>query len=188
MVHPATRILLFVILAAALSWLSAAGLALVAVIFLPWALLRAQRFFRFLYRLRYVLLAMVAVHALTFGTAFDGETLSQLGLTLARLLLVIALLCVLVSALPREHLLSGLVVLLEPLARFGVPAERIAIRLALTLSYAEQARGRGWHELLHDLNSPPGPAIATVSAVPRLSFSYIDPALIALCCALVALL
>ncbi len=63
----------------------------------------------------------------------DG--LMQLG----RLFCVLAGLSILLTSLSQVRLISGLYTLSYPLRFFGVSRERVAVRLALTLHYAEKA-------------------------------------------------
>lgn len=58
---------------------------------------------------------------------------------LSRLVCVLAGLSILLTLLPQEKLVSGLYSLLYPLRYIGVSRARIAVRLALTLHYAERA-------------------------------------------------
>ncbi len=55
------------------------------------------------------------------------------------LLLMIAALAVVLAYLPRQKLLTGIYVLLLPLKPLGMPVERFAVRLWLTLHYTETA-------------------------------------------------
>jgi energy-coupling factor transport system permease protein len=78
-------------------------------------------------------------------------------LLLARLLAVLAGLAVLLDRLPRAQLISGLYTLAYPLHYLGVPRERIAVRLALTLDYAESAvrdTSRDWRASIAALINP----------------------------------
>jgi len=56
-----------------------------------------------------------------------------------RVLLMIAALAVVFAYLPRQKLLAGIYVLLLPLKPLGMPIERFAVRLWLTLHYTETA-------------------------------------------------
>jgi energy-coupling factor transport system permease protein len=58
---------------------------------------------------------------------------------LSRLVFVLAGLSVLLTSLSQEQLISGIYSLSYPLRLFGLSRERIAVRLALTLNYAEKA-------------------------------------------------
>jgi energy-coupling factor transport system permease protein len=58
---------------------------------------------------------------------------------LARLSCVLAALSILLTLLSREKLISGIYLLAFPARFIGISRERIAVRLALTLHYAENA-------------------------------------------------
>lgn len=58
---------------------------------------------------------------------------------LSRLVCVLAGLSILLTLLPQEKLVSGIYLLLYPLRYVGVSRARVAVRLALTLHYAERA-------------------------------------------------
>lgn len=78
----------------------------------------------------------------------DGAT------QLLRLLAALASLAVLLDGLHRLELISGLYSLFAPLRYIGLSRERCAIRLALTLHYAEVAMLRSharWQDALHGL-------------------------------------
>lgn len=62
-----------------------------------------------------------------------------------RLLILLAALVWLLGMLSTQDLLRGMLLLLQPLRRFGLDGERVAIRLALTLRYAGSNRLGDWH-------------------------------------------
>jgi len=66
-------------------------------------------------------------------------------------------LAILLDRLHRQQLIAGLYTLLAPLRLIGVSRERAAVRLALTLQYAEAAMLRktnSWQDNLHGLFEP----------------------------------
>jgi hypothetical protein len=69
----------------------------------------------------------------TWEGLFDGAT--QMG----RLLSVLSGLAILLTLLSQARLIVGLYSLMYPLSWFGLSRERFAVRLALTLEYAESA-------------------------------------------------
>lgn len=152
--HPATRILLWVSLA--FFSFSADPRGLLALSFLLAVLLWRQQggneFFRLLRRIRWILLSLLVIYAFaTPGkTIFpEGPTREGLiaGTTQAwRIVLTIALLAFLQGSTSREKILSGIYTLLLPLKRLGIGVERIAVRLLLTLHYAEEKTGGNWME------------------------------------------
>lgn len=99
-------------------------------------------------RTRVLLLVLVLLYAFTtpgvpilenwetFSPSYEG--LQAGGLQAWRLLLMIAALATLLAYLPRQRLLTGIYVLLLPLKPLGLPVERFAVRLWLTLHYAEE--------------------------------------------------
>ena len=77
--------------------------------------------------------------------------------SLILLLSALAGLAILLDRLHRQQLIAGLYTLLAPLRLVGVPRERVAVRLALTLHYAEVAmlrETRTWQDNLRSLFEP----------------------------------
>jgi energy-coupling factor transport system permease protein len=111
--------------------------------------LHDQRLFTLLRRTRWVFLSLLVIYAfLTPGeplwsldnipsATIEGmeDGLMQLG----RLLSVLAGLSILLTLLSREQLVSGIYSLAYPVRFIGCSREKIAVRLALTLHYAETA-------------------------------------------------
>lgn len=166
--HPATAILLWVFLAVALqalhpAWLVAAG----ACLSLAALALSHRRFFTLLRRTRWIMLSLLIIYGyVTPGTALwahlgalspTHEGLIGGLLQLGRLVFALAGLAVLLGMLAREQLMGGIYVLASPLRLFGISAERIAVRLALTLQYAESAMQEklsGWRAGLARIGTP----------------------------------
>lgn len=117
-----------------------------------------QRTARLLRRVRILLAAI----CLFFGGFTPGEALwihapdwspSREGVVLAaehagRLAIVVVWVALLLQHLASERLVGGLYALLRPLAGFGVPAERLAVRLLLVLRYVETAPAGAWRHWL----------------------------------------
>jgi energy-coupling factor transport system permease protein len=148
--HPTTRILLWVFLAVALSWLQTpALLGLGAALALALALAGAQTFVRLLRRARFLLVSLVVIYALSFpgqlvwpglGALSPTEEGVRVGIVQAwKLILLLAGLGLLHARCGRECLLAGILGFLWPLRRLGIDARRAAARMALTLEYAEDA-------------------------------------------------
>lgn len=107
------------------------------------------RMITLLRRTRWILFSLLVIYAfLTPGVALwslpylPSPTLEGLldGLMqLSRLVCVLAGLSILLTSLSQERLISGLYVLAYPLRYIGMSRARIAVRLALTLQYAERA-------------------------------------------------
>jgi energy-coupling factor transport system permease protein len=90
-----------------------------------------------------------------FSPTREGLTDGVLQLT--RLMAAIAGLAILLDRLHRQKLIAGLYTMVAPLKLIGVSRERIAVRLALTLHYAEVAMLReshSWQDNLHSLFQP----------------------------------
>lgn len=155
--HPATRILLWIALAMfsfSAHPIALSALSLVLAIFL--GLQGWGGFFGLLRRIRWILISLLMIYA--FST--PGEPLFPEGPTLEglasgamqawRIILTVALLAFLQGSTSREKMLSGIYTLLFPLKRFGLEVERIAVRLMLTLHYAEEKRNGDWKALILD--------------------------------------
>jgi len=188
--HPATRILIFLIVAVALQWLQAAALAALSLaLAMLLALLRSRELGILIRRARFLLISLVCIYAL----ATPGESLlPSLGalsptveglqsgaLQVWRLTLLLASLALLMATTPRQRLLAGLYILLLPGKALGINAERIAVRLWLTLQYAEAAGGvapwrRDFRQALEPGND--APSVVTLQSA---RFTWIDAAALA---------
>ncbi|MGH8751124.1 MAG: CbiQ family ECF transporter T component [Burkholderiales bacterium] len=144
LLHPATRIGIWLSLAAGVQGMQLTGLAALSFIFL---LHPVPGFPRILKRTRWLLLSLLLI----YGFASPGapllpqiawaspssEGLREGVLQAWRLLCLLAGVTWLLASTPRDELVSGLYQMLHPL--IGSHAERCAVRLALTLHYAEQS-------------------------------------------------
>lgn len=149
--HPATKILLWLGFAVAVQDFDPALLGISSAL-AGFALLltRAPSSLGMLRRSRWLLLSLALVYA--FATPGDpvvpalgvfSPTVQGLlggGIQAWRLALLLATLALLLHTCPRENLLSGIYILLKPYRVLGLDPERIAVRLWLTLRYAEQNR------------------------------------------------
>lgn len=156
--HPGTRIALYLYAALAipgLSFLSVlAGGALACLI----ALVLRRAAWRLAWRARWLLLALL----LGYGYGLPGDAILplapdwlptwqglQAGLQQAvRLVVMLCWLDLLVLRMPVADIVSGMLGLLAPLRRLGLPVQRFALRLGLTLHVldaraAAPRRGRG---------------------------------------------
>lgn len=163
--HPGTQILAWCLLVAALQMMTHGALVAVAGAVLVSALVFSRiKLFQLVRRTRWIMLSLLAIYAYStpgnplaeaLGAASPTrEGLSDGAVQLARLLAALASLALVLDRLPREQLIAGLYALLGPLQWLGVPRDRVAVRLALTLHYAEAAVFRGahdWREALHGL-------------------------------------
>jgi energy-coupling factor transport system permease protein len=152
MPHPAVQILV---------WLALAFLAqrLLPLYLLPFSLLLlaialrlcTKQLLKLLKRTRWIMLSLLLIYAYsTPGTALIGawgvyaptiEGLTDGALQLGRLLAMLSGLAILLSLLNREQFIGGIYVLAYPLRWIGIARERAAVRLALTLQYAEPTMG-----------------------------------------------
>jgi energy-coupling factor transport system permease protein len=187
--HPATKILLFVICAVTLQWLHHAALAgLTAALMVLLVHLRVREFAVLMRRARFLQFSLVIIYALaTPGEIllpFLGpmsptlEGLESGALQAWRLAVLLATLALLLGTTTREKLLAGLYVLLRRFKFLGVDAERIAVRLWLTLHYAEGAarpKGVAWLPSLHQALEP-GPAAASVVTLEVVPLGWLDAA------------
>lgn len=168
--HPAAQILAWCLLVAAMQVLAPDALLIAAglVLLCAFAVSR-HKFMQLLRRTRWIMLSLLLIYTYsTPGRALlDGlgifsptrEGLADGTLQLTRLLAVLASLAILLDRLHRQQLIAGLYVLFAPLHLIGLSRERLAVRLALTLHYAEVAmlRGKGgWQDTLGSLLEPHG--------------------------------
>lgn len=148
MPHPAIQILIWITLSIAAQALSAPGLLLMTVVlFFVAAKLDSRQLFSLIRRTRWILLSLLLVYAYSSpGVALVTElgrySPTQEGLTdglmqLGRLLSMLSGLAILLSLLTQAQFISGIYTLAYPLNWFGGSRERVAVRLALTLQYAE---------------------------------------------------
>jgi energy-coupling factor transporter transmembrane protein EcfT len=140
--HPGARILLAILSALALPGLSFFYLAVLSSILLALALPQPGRLAVLFRRSRWLLAGMVLVYAWQLPGAPLIESLAwsptqpgvEAGLIQAwRLAAMLLLIDLLILRLPAEALLAGVASLLWPLRAFGLPADRITLRLGLTL-------------------------------------------------------
>ncbi len=142
--HPATALLLWLFFVV---WLNRAGLtdSLVAGGLLVVLLWRAgwPDFLAYVRRTRLLLVMIWLARLMVDGLPAQWQDWQQLPwLAASEVCLhwveMLAALAVIMSRLSRIGLLSGVHVLLRPLSWFGLPVDRIAVRLWLTLEYADQ--------------------------------------------------
>lgn len=147
--HPLVKILLFIVAMVLTSLLSPALLSLMLGILLVLiVLMQHKNYLQVLLRMRWLFLSVLIVYA--FGTS--GELVPQFPIQFApsyegiylgliqveRLLIALAALNLLLTASPKQEMISGLYLLLLPLHYLGLNIERFAARLMLTLHYVEE--------------------------------------------------
>lgn len=159
--HAGFLILCWVLGVGALQFLTPGTLALVVGGPLAVALWCARtRTLRLLRRVRVLMIAIVVLFAgFTPGEAVFADwpavSPSREGLLQAlehagRLLAVVCCVAVLLERLPSDRLIGGLYALSRPLGVFGLPAERMAVRMLLVLRYVDAPQSHAWRDLLHD--------------------------------------
>ncbi|MBL8448118.1 MAG: hypothetical protein JNJ44_11970 [Zoogloeaceae bacterium] len=161
MIHPATALLLWAALVIVTQSLGGWMLVLVVVGIAGIAFrLGRTRFWRLLRRIRFILLAIVILFAwMTPGDALVpiwvafGPTLEGCRLAFdhgVRLIGVVSLVAILLSAGGRDFLISGLYTLSRPAALLGISREQLAVRLLLVLRFVEEQPVGSWREWLSD--------------------------------------
>ncbi|MDD4928226.1 MAG: CbiQ family ECF transporter T component [Gallionella sp.] len=162
--HPATQILFWCQLVAIVQFLPPARLLMAGALVLSIAFVRSRhKFVQLLHRTRWIMFSLwliyawstpgVAVLDVPFSPSVEG--LQEGGLQLIRLLISLAGLAMLLDRLHRLQLMAGLYSLFAPLNFLGLSRERLAVRLALTLHYAEVAmlRSASWQDNLRGLTT-----------------------------------
>jgi energy-coupling factor transporter transmembrane protein EcfT len=148
--HPAVQILVWMLLALLAQRLqSLALMGFTAVLFGLALKVCRKQLLSLLRRTRWILFSLLLIYAYTTpGAALwavlgvvspTREGLQDGLLQLGRLVSVLSGLAILLELLPQTQLISGLYSLAYPLRWFGLSRERVAVRLALTLEYAETA-------------------------------------------------
>lgn len=191
--HPATQILVWCLLVVLLQLLNFGALLLAAgAVLLCAVAVSGHKFAQLLRRTRWIMLSLLLIYAWStpghavyepFGLLSPTREGLLDGLSqLLRLLVALAGLAVLLDRLHRMQLISGLYILFAPLQWMGGLRERFAVRLALTLHYAEATmlRGkRGWQETLDGLFEPHGESDREME-LPLHRFGYADALLLCL--------
>ena len=168
--HPAAQILTWCLLVAIMQFLALEMLLIAAgLVFLFALLVSARKFMQLLRRTRWIMLSLLLIYAYStpgqplldalgmFSPSREG--LGDGVLQLTRLLAALAGLAILLDRLHRQQLIAGLYTLFAPLQLIGLSRERVAVRLALTLHYAEVAMLREthtWQDNLRSLFEPHG--------------------------------
>ena len=170
MFHPATQILSWCLLVIFMQALALDMLLITAGLILLCAFaVSRHKFIQLVRRTRWIMLSLLLIYAYsTPGQPLLGtlgmfsptrEGLADGILQLTRLLAALAGLAILLDRLHRQQLIAGLYSLFVPLQWLGLSRERLAVRLALTLHYAEVAmlRSKGsWQDNLSGLFEPHG--------------------------------
>lgn len=171
--HPALQIMMWCVLVALMQRMELALLFWVAgVMLLSSWLLSGKKLLQLLRRTRWIMLSLLVIYAYsTPGSPLlemlgawspVREGLADGATQLLRLLAALASLAILLDRLHRLELISGLYSLFAPLKFLGMSRERCAIRLALTLHYAEVAMLRSdarWQDALQGLFESPAEVV-----------------------------
>jgi energy-coupling factor transporter transmembrane protein EcfT len=186
--HPATRIAVWLVFAAAVSWASVSELPVLTLPVAGWILWRRDsNFLPMLRRARWLFLSLLLIYGLTTpgGGLLPweaGPNLSRQGLVLGivqawRIALMIGALALLLRCTAPAQLIAGLHALLYPLQRaLRIDAGRIALRLFLTLQYASATRADMRNDWRAALKAAAGAADCgeTRVVIERAPFSWRD--------------
>ncbi len=151
--HPVIKIILFLIYATAVAFGGAstllAGAVLVVALYLPGPRERLLLALRMLRRMRWFFLSIALVYLLftpgrlLFSVWPWGPTVEGLvegGQRIASLVLIVFAVNLLLRTTPRPALISAILWCLMPLAWVGLPRERLAVRIALTLDAVDSVQ------------------------------------------------
>lgn len=184
--HPATQILIWCVLVAVMQFLAPMRLLFAGglILFIAFVLSR-HKLVQLVRRTRWIMVSLWLIYAYTapdrteFSFYPSTEGLLEGGLQLMRLLASLAALAILLDRLHRPQLIAGLYSLFTPLQWLGLSRERIAVRLALTLHYAEIAmlRPMPWQAHLDSLFEPCEKSANTME-LPVYHFAMIDALLL----------
>lgn len=168
--HPAAQIITWCILVVMLQKLTFTPLLMTASLILLAALILSKhKFIQLIRRTRWVMFSLLIIYSYAtpgqplfevlgiFSPSREGMMDGVLQLT--RLLSALAALAILLDRLDRPQLIAGLYTLFAPMQWLGLSRERLAVRLALTLHYAEVAmlrRTDTWQDSLRSLFEPHG--------------------------------
>ena len=155
--HPATRLVVWLVLLIAVQLLSGRFLALVCLLVPVLGVRVMRRGGRLMWRARWLLFSLLAVFA--WGTAGEAlwnsgwaptyEGVMEASKHLGRMLLVLMLVATFLEYMPLADLISATHALLLPFRRFGLDTTRGVVRLMLVLRYVETLpRPRDWKVLL----------------------------------------
>jgi energy-coupling factor transport system permease protein len=153
-VHPASRILIYLLAALAIPGLPFFMLPILLLVALLALIVQRRAPLRLLWRTRWLLLVLLLGYAYSLpgepvwqalGSASPSWEGGRHGVEqAARLIVLLLWLDMLVLCLPANELLAGLYQLMRPLSWIGLDPRRAALRLGLTLRAIEDLeRGRG---------------------------------------------
>lgn len=185
MLHPASRILVYLLAALAIPALPFYGPVLLLLLALPLLAGRCRRAGLLIWRTRWLLLVMLLGYAYSLpGVPLmvalgdwspTHEGIQQGALQVLRLLALLVWLEILVLRLPSAELLCGLYGLLAPLDRLRLNGSRLAIRLAMTLRAIEHLERRQGEGLLDGVDASELPATISVTLRPARLIDHLLP-------------
>jgi hypothetical protein len=156
--HAAIKIVSFMVFGAAVALGNAQNLLLGLLLVLPLYLLGGAHLghaIKMLRRLRWLFLSILIIYLfftpgqlvfaeVSWGPTYEG--LAQGGQRIAALVLLVAAVNWLINSTSQEAFLAAVLWCLQPLARFGFPHERLAVRITLTLEAVGAVRSAYRHE------------------------------------------
>jgi energy-coupling factor transporter transmembrane protein EcfT len=185
--HPAALIISWCILVVMLQKMTFTPLLMTtSLVFFAAFILSKHKFIQLIRRTRWVMFSLLIIYSYTtpgqpilealgmFSPSREGLMDGVLQLT--RLLSALAALAILLNRLDRPQLIAGLYTLFAPMQWLGLSRERLAVRLALTLHYAEVAmlrRTDTWQDSLRSLFEPHGESTKHIE-LPISRFSLSD--------------
>jgi len=157
LLHPAARLLLWLMLAIALQMLPLWALGFVSLWLMVGGSALRQHWWRLFRRTRILLLTLFLVfayglpgkHLLGIEWLPSHEGLLEASLHVSRLVVLLGTLAWLLVPLGHQALMGGLWFLLRPLQALGLPMDRSVVRLSLVLEYMEaMPAGQDWRQWL----------------------------------------
>jgi energy-coupling factor transport system permease protein len=185
--HSAAQIITWCILVVMLQNMTFTPLLMTtSLVFFAAFVLSKHKLFQLIRRTRWVMFSLLIIYSYTTPGQPLLEALGNFSpnreglidgvLQLTRLLSALAALAILLDRLDRPQLIAGLYTLFAPMQWLGLSRERLAVRLALTLHYAEVAmlrRTDTWQDNLRSLFEPHGESTKHIE-LPISRFSVSD--------------
>ena len=164
--HPAARLLLWLLLAVFLQVAALSTLGLAAGCLLLAGEQTRQHWWRLFLRTRILLLVLFLVFAygvpgenpggVAWVPTFEG--MAEAALHVLRLVVFLGSLAWLLAPLSHPALMGGLWFLLQPCRHLGLPVDKSVVRLSLVLEYMENLPAQSWKQWLTPTDVPQTPA------------------------------
>ena len=197
MPHPAVFILIWGSLTIAMQSLQATALLFAGVPMLIAACtFAAGRLLILFRRTRWIMLSLLIIYAYATPGEAVWQSLAQFSpthegisdgmLQLCRLALALTGLAILLGLLSQQQFIAGLYTLCYPLRYLGLSRDRIAVRLALTMHYAESVMldtSGNWRFSIEKMLAPAEIKQHAIE-IPAVPFKLIDGFLLLIVCAL----